>query len=230
MFWQALPHSYYFEQCPSTQSFLLALKKPFSFCRANSQSAGVGQQGRPWYANREQLLFSFSYLFDGDAALHSGLAQLSALSLLTSLKALLPEKKWQLKWPNDVYLDGHKIAGVLIDSIQKKDKLYVVCGIGLNLKHHGDYYGMECEWDADFILNHIMHDIIHAYQIWQHQPYLQDFLRWQQYDMHWGKEINMDNNLSGLHCGIDQKGRLIIKQEHNIHYLSQGRICTSSLM
>src|SRR5512135_1301182 len=98
------------------------------------QSAGRGRLGRAWHAALgDALTFSLLWRFK------SGLAALSGLSLAVGVAAMraLEELGVQgagLKWPNDVIVDGGKLAGILIEA--QGDMLgpsAVVIGIGLNL-------------------------------------------------------------------------------------------------
>ena len=48
-------------------------------------------------------------------------------------------KKINTKWPNDLIFEGAKIGGILIDLVYRKDsKIYLVVGVGLNLKVSGN--------------------------------------------------------------------------------------------
>lgn len=98
------------------------------------QSAGRGRLGRAWHSGLgDALTFSLLWRF------HSGLAALSGLSLavgVAMLRALheLGAQDASLKWPNDVLLNGGKLAGILLEA--QGDMLgpsAVVIGIGLNL-------------------------------------------------------------------------------------------------
>ena len=98
------------------------------------QSAGRGRLGRTWHSGLgDTLTFSLLWRFE------SGLAALSGLSLavgVAMMRALveLGVSGIGLKWPNDVILNGGKLAGVLIEA--QGDMLgpsAVVIGVGLNL-------------------------------------------------------------------------------------------------
>ncbi len=98
------------------------------------QSAGRGRRGRTWHAGLGgALTFSLLWRFE------SGLAALSGLSLavgVAMMRALheLGVSGAGLKWPNDVLLNGGKLAGILIEA--QGDMLgpsAVVIGIGINL-------------------------------------------------------------------------------------------------
>ncbi|OOQ05221.1 biotin--[acetyl-CoA-carboxylase] ligase [Helicobacter pylori] len=122
-----------FESLPSTQTYLLeklkndALKAPVLIV-AKNQSAGIGSRGNIWDGTKSALTFSLAL---NASDLPNDLpVQANALYLGFLFKEVLKElgsQTW-LKWPNDLYLGGQKIGGVLVN-IYKGMR---VCGIGVN--------------------------------------------------------------------------------------------------
>lgn len=101
---------------------------------ADEQTHGRGRRGNTWLAAPgESLLFSLVLRPTLE------LAQVSALTLAVGLAvrdAVAPRiaDPPQLKWPNDLLVNGRKLAGVLVESQFQGDRLQaVVVGIGLNL-------------------------------------------------------------------------------------------------
>jgi BirA family biotin operon repressor/biotin-[acetyl-CoA-carboxylase] ligase len=98
---------------------------------AQRQTAGRGRLGRSWLGNAgESLTFSLGLPLDpGD---WSGLSLAVGVSLAESLHPRI-----QLKWPNDLWLDGRKLAGVLIETASFGEgagsRRYAVIGVGINL-------------------------------------------------------------------------------------------------
>ncbi|NHA73492.1 biotin--[acetyl-CoA-carboxylase] ligase [Helicobacter pylori] len=122
-----------FESLPSTQTYLLeklkndALKAPVLIV-AKNQSAGIGSRGNIWESTKSALTFSLA-LNASDLPKDLPM-QANALYLGFLFKEVLKElgsQTW-LKWPNDLYLGGQKIGGVLVNVY--KDMR--VCGIGVN--------------------------------------------------------------------------------------------------
>ncbi|MCQ2935127.1 biotin--[acetyl-CoA-carboxylase] ligase [Helicobacter pylori] len=122
-----------FESLPSTQIYLLEklksneLKAPV-LVLAKNQSAGIGSRGNIWEGTKSALTFSLAL---NASDLPKDLpVQANALYLGFLFKEVLKElgsQTW-LKWPNDLYLGGQKIGGVLVNAY--KDMR--VCGIGVN--------------------------------------------------------------------------------------------------
>jgi BirA family biotin operon repressor/biotin-[acetyl-CoA-carboxylase] ligase len=120
---------------------------------ARTQTAGYGRQGRDWQQGAGNL--AISYVLDMDASpMEAGaLAMLSSLAVLdgltaiwhdaaTAAKAFTPAPHLQLKWPNDVLIDGKKCAGILVESVSRAatpnhpSQSAVVIGIGINIASH----------------------------------------------------------------------------------------------
>ncbi|MFP6011123.1 biotin--[acetyl-CoA-carboxylase] ligase [Helicobacter pylori] len=122
-----------FDSLPSTQTYLLeklkndALKAPVLIV-AKNQSAGIGSRGNIWEGTKSALTFSLA-LNASDLPKDLPM-QANALYLGFLFKEVLKElgsQTW-LKWPNDLYLGGQKIGGVLVNVY----KGMRVCGIGVN--------------------------------------------------------------------------------------------------
>jgi BirA family biotin operon repressor/biotin-[acetyl-CoA-carboxylase] ligase len=103
---------------------------------ADFQTRGRGQYGRVWQAPpKSSLLFSL-LLFPPPAICQPTL--LTALAAVSVCETIAP---WvggaRIKWPNDVFVEGKKIAGILIEA-QSQPHPRVVIGIGLNLNQSPD--------------------------------------------------------------------------------------------
>jgi len=98
---------------------------------AEEQTAGRGRLKRAWLSPRGSIALSI--------ILHPTPAQLPSLIMLASLAvARCIEKvgglETQIKWPNDVLINGKKVCGILIESDVRGSAVdYAVIGIGLNV-------------------------------------------------------------------------------------------------
>ncbi|HWO17082.1 MAG TPA: biotin--[acetyl-CoA-carboxylase] ligase, partial [Solirubrobacterales bacterium] len=96
---------------------------------ADEQTEGRGRQGRTWVAPRDRaLLYSLLVRSLGDRPL---LPLAAALAVCETAEALTPGIECKVKWPNDVQVDGRKLAGILIEARPQDD--WAVIGVGLNL-------------------------------------------------------------------------------------------------
>jgi BirA family biotin operon repressor/biotin-[acetyl-CoA-carboxylase] ligase len=101
---------------------------------ADHQTGGRGRWGRSWFSAAGQLL-QFSLILrpniepqrSGSLTAGLGVATARAIRALTGLEV-------QVKWPNDVVLEGRKLAGILVESTVMGSSIdAAVCGIGINV-------------------------------------------------------------------------------------------------
>jgi BirA family transcriptional regulator, biotin operon repressor / biotin---[acetyl-CoA-carboxylase] ligase len=98
---------------------------------ANAQDAGQGTRGRVWVAPPATSLLA-SWIFRPAPALPAMFAALAGLAVARALDGLGCEGAL-LKWPNDVELDGQKLAGVLAHGTSDARGGSLVLGIGINV-------------------------------------------------------------------------------------------------
>lgn len=103
---------------------------------AEEQSAGRGRFGRKWIVPRGTSLQISILLRPPLAPLATArVVRMAALALYDTLVNHL-QLTPTLKWPNDVYLNGRKVAGILMESGIRGETLeYVILGIGLNVNY-----------------------------------------------------------------------------------------------
>ena len=102
-------------------------------CLAEYQSAGRGRRGRSWFAPAGHgVSLSVGWGFAESPANLSCLGLAAGVAVLRAVRAAGVTDA-QLKWPNDLILDGRKLAGILIDvQGEAGGPLHVVVGVGLN--------------------------------------------------------------------------------------------------
>lgn len=133
-------HNYvYFEEISSTNDYIKSKNFPDgTVVVAETQTAGKGRKGRRWISSYGKGLY-FSVLLKP----HLEISFLSKLSLLfvyavfETLQKYLPEQlSLKIKWPNDIYLNGKKLAGFLIDTaVENNEITKVIVGIGININN-----------------------------------------------------------------------------------------------
>jgi len=106
---------------------------PF-WVRADAQSDGRGRRGREWASPKGNFYGTACYAFDGTPQEAAKLSFVAAIATAQALKAYTLTSEPSLKWPNDVLMDGRKIAGLLLEA--RAD--CVLIGIGVNLLSHPD--------------------------------------------------------------------------------------------
>jgi BirA family biotin operon repressor/biotin-[acetyl-CoA-carboxylase] ligase len=104
---------------------------------ADEQTAGRGRQGRTWTAPPGKALLYSAILRPLDER-HLLLPLAVPLAVCEAAEELEPGVECAIKWPNDIWVDGRKLAGVLIEA--KPQDGWAVIGIGLNLTIEPDEF------------------------------------------------------------------------------------------
>jgi BirA family biotin operon repressor/biotin-[acetyl-CoA-carboxylase] ligase len=102
---------------------------------ALEQTAGRGRRGRVWVSPRGNLYASLILRPDCPASRAAQLGFVAALAIGGALGAICPGPGLSYKWPNDVLINGGKVAGILLESemIGHERPSFVVVGVGVNL-------------------------------------------------------------------------------------------------
>ncbi len=98
---------------------------------ADAQTSGRGRHQREWASEAGKDVLA-SVLFRPRPAIAGEIGMLLALSIAEVVEVVCGCDV-RLKWPNDVRVDGEKVAGILLESEQGPSGLAVVAGIGLNV-------------------------------------------------------------------------------------------------
>jgi len=104
---------------------------------AEMQTAGRGQKGRSWEASPGQNITCSLLLYPNFLSLkqHFLLSEIVALGVKDALDSFTPHlSPFSIKWPNDIYYENRKIAGILIEnSLMQEQITQSIVGIGLNV-------------------------------------------------------------------------------------------------
>ena len=116
---------------------------------AEEQTAGRGQRGRRWIsASHLGLWFSILLRPRLRAAESACLTDWAANAIATTIRSKL-ELQPTIKLPNDIYLHGRKLAGVLAETkVGKGEELAAIVGIGVNLNQQEDDFPRELRQHA----------------------------------------------------------------------------------
>jgi len=116
---------------------------------AERQTAGRGRRGRAWIAPPGNLSATLLLSPGKPAAEIAQLSFVAALATADMIASCGADAK--VKWPNDVLVDGQKIAGILLESASQggADPAWLAIGIGVNLKA----YPPDTEFPATSLLN-----------------------------------------------------------------------------
>jgi len=105
---------------------------------ANRQTAGRGQRGHAWHSPPSVGLFA-SIVLRGSRPLETPTLVVAAVGLgLAEGLEFVSGARIELKWPNDLWCSGRKVAGILVESRgYRPDRPAFVAGMGVNVNHRG---------------------------------------------------------------------------------------------
>jgi BirA family biotin operon repressor/biotin-[acetyl-CoA-carboxylase] ligase len=127
------------DSCDSTnnvvRSHLSELTEDFPVgISARIQTKGRGRNDRTWFSSPGKGLYISLGFFISSPQYLNLLSLIAGISISETL-AHITKRTFTLKWPNDIFYKGQKIAGVLIENIIKKDRIISICGMGINVNY-----------------------------------------------------------------------------------------------
>lgn len=103
---------------------------------ADEQTAGRGRQGRNWTSQPGNLMATLVYRPKASPAEAAQRSFMAANALFEALALHLDRARLSQKWPNDVLLNGGKVAGILLESSGAGNQVdWLAIGVGVNLAH-----------------------------------------------------------------------------------------------
>ena len=229
------PYSIHYQPIiSSTNEWILqnipSLKKG-DLCVAEYQTAGRGRRGRQWLSPfAGQIIFSFYWTFDPKKSIE-GLSLVIGLAITEVLNV-------QVKWPNDILLDGRKLGGILVEIANHKNSmLNLVIGVGINVSlpkqtEISQPYAEVCEIDPDLERQTLLPKLIqHLYtrlNIFEKNGINTEFQQaWQSYNAFSNSEVNVlteQGVISGIEQGIDERGYLKVLCGNKIQMFNGGEV------
>lgn len=209
-------------------------------CLAEYQSAGRGRRGRQWISPFGSHIYMSVYWFlEQGMSAAMGLSTVAALAVSDAISSLY-DIKVQLKWPNDIYLKGVKLAGILIDlEGQSLDSCHCVIGIGLNLNmpaQSGDLVDQpwtDLQTNTPIIIdrNELAAELINCLQMRLHRHLAQGISNmvdeWNQQDYFYNKSVKLitgKNEITGICRGINNQGALLLEMNGQIKPIYGGEV------
>lgn len=203
---------------------------------ANQQTAGYGKRGRPFYSPADQGLYLSLALpkFHFIKAKMSLLTPAVAMAIVEQLADFYPDKDFVLKWVNDIYLDGKKIAGILTERLASG----LVIGVGINSAEERFPVQLQSKagslHDPHFkqrdLSSSIIKAILRACQSYQTGEFLPAYKR---LSLVMGKKVTLrlgKKKLDGRVLDIDQTGRLVLEHNRKIDHFSSGEVVKVELL
>ncbi|KAA1259374.1 Bifunctional ligase/repressor BirA [Rubripirellula obstinata] len=201
------------------------------------QTGGRGRQGRTWISDKQNLAFSIAFPIAPSLASNLGLQSIAVgVAIAEAIEHEFAPIKTKLKWPNDVWIDGGKFGGILIERVSSVADCMVV-GVGLNVSSappaeeisHGaaakslaNCLGrMVSKWEVlDAVARRLIDIQVDLEQ--DAQSVIQSF---RQRCLLTNKTISYQHDgtkQSGLCEGIDDSGGLLVQQGAEIRTITSG--------
>lgn len=210
-------------------------------CIAQRQTSGVGRNGKSWCTgNSQNILMSVAHQFDMPAARLTGLSLAVGIAIVNALESL-GVKQLSLKWPNDVYLSGSKLAGILIQSQGSVDDgQCVIVGIGLNISIDAEARKVINQPIAELsqlgfnvdqrerIIAAIIDELFIAFERFSNTGLDEYRQRWDQLDHLKGQRVMLTQGnevITGHYLGINSQGAVrLALQNHQIKEYYVGEL------
>ena len=195
-------------------------------CIAEAQTQGRGRHGRTWISPYGASLYlSMYWSFAG------GYQSISGLSLVMGIAIAKALTQYQvtdvkLKWPNDVYIDHKKIAGVLIEvEGQLGTSCDCVIGIGLNVDLPKSKMDIDQPWtdltqatgspvDRNRLAATLINSLVEHIKIFESSGLAPFVEQWQPLDVYHNKHIKLlmgKTEIEGICKGIDANGAILLE-------------------
>ena len=129
--------TYYFESIDSTNKYIkehVQELNDFDVVSAGFQTAGKGRNDHIWQGQANQNIYSSICIKNKDLVNSFNTLSIAVgVVVMNFLSQFYEKDKISLKWPNDVYINGQKICGILLEGQLPN---YVVVGIGININQN----------------------------------------------------------------------------------------------
>jgi len=229
---------HFFDSIESTNLFLS--NRPFTnkvqLCLAREQTQGKGQYGRQWESQKDSsILFSIQRNFPQECNLN-GLSLVVGLAIVKVLEKECLVEGFKIKWPNDIYFEGKKLAGVLLENqIQSKNQS-VVIGVGINYALDQSMT-FEIPWtdlanitkilpDIKLLTAEIINNILVMSEHFSAFGFNDIQSDWKRYDMLQGKKVkctDLKDSFEGKVVGVTSQGALKIYTKNGVKELYSSR-------
>lgn len=227
----------------STNQYLLDEMKTLESgqsCFAEYQTSGRGRRGRSWVSPfGSNIYFSLYWKLESGLAGAMGLSLAVGIAVIDALESL-GCKGLKLKWPNDVYWNEKKLAGILIElSAQSGGAAHVVIGVGINVDLD-DRFNSEIgqpwtdlkevlskEQQRNKLANALlksMYQVMNEFQMSGLRPFID---KWKRLDNFLDKTITLQvgsTGVTGVCKGIDEQGAILLEINREIKSFIGGEI------
>jgi BirA family biotin operon repressor/biotin-[acetyl-CoA-carboxylase] ligase len=207
---------------------------------AGMQTGGKGRLGRKFFSPSDTGLYMSILLRPEMTAADAVRITTAAAVAVADAVEKISGRKADIKWVNDVYIDGRKICGILTEaafSLENGGLDYAVCGIGINVyepeggfpEDIKDIAGAVLDTPADDVRNRLAALVLENFMGYYHKLSENSFLQGYQSRLMWrGEDINLIRGSEITPAKLidtDEKCRLLVKYEDGTEdTISSGEI------
>ncbi len=212
---------------------------------AKRQTAGRGRREKRWFSPEGGLYFTV-VLRPQVPASHSRLLSIMAALAVADTVELATLASAQLKWPNDIYVSGKKVGGVLIETHVRDGRVNLaLVGIGINVSRPDDeaplYVGTNAIWLSDLVqkapdITELLAAVLGSFTTWYQRLQSSDCASIM--DAHNRRNLLMGRELEARTCdgvvvgrgmGIDSQGALLVEDKDGaVTAIIEGEVCSWS--
>jgi BirA family biotin operon repressor/biotin-[acetyl-CoA-carboxylase] ligase len=209
-------------------------------CLAEMQTAGRGRRGRTWvspYAG--SVYMSLSQVFQRGAVSTEGLS-LAVGVLVADALTKFGVAEIQLKWPNDIYWQGKKLAGILLELVgDAAGECAVVVGLGLNVnlpKSASEEIDqawtdlqsiVEAKISRNELVAQLLNSLLPALSSYEANGFESYLQRWTELDYLKGSQVSAsvgDSAVVGVAKGVNERGALVIETPLGSQIINGGEV------
>jgi len=233
----------YCDELDSTNTFLLDKKNKIntdgSVVFAERQARGRGRKDRVWYSTKEQNL-NFSILITNKKFFGKNFNIINFAASLAVAQAIenLYQINTNLKWPNDVLIQGKKVCGILLEASSQGSKIErLVIGIGVNVNQisfQGSFNieptSIKLEANENIEREKLLAEILNLFEELLEKILVkpEDILRdWKTKCRMLGEKIAITDGETtkyGIFDDLDENGFLLLKNKGNIEKIHFGDV------
>lgn len=193
---------------------------------AERQTAGRGRLGRAWHSGPEVDAAARAATQEGPPALTFSLGlpltprDWSGLSLLVGLVvAETLDPRLRIKWPNDLWWQDRKLAGILVETASAGAARHAVIGIGINIAPRpaeglatppAALRELRPEATAPDALDRVVPPLMAALREFERQGFAPFAARYARRDALLGRPLRLSDGLEGVGAGVDLDGSLLV--------------------
>jgi BirA family biotin operon repressor/biotin-[acetyl-CoA-carboxylase] ligase len=216
-----------------------------------TQTSGKGRLGRSWISHPHQALtFSVAYPFKKNISELSGLSLVCGLAVIKGISKAseisqedLKKLGLGLKWPNDIFFNNKKLAGVLLEGgqLDATQSTWMVIGIGINLTVTSDLEnniqrpiaGLDQisqvkAIDTDVLGFAILKELAEIIELFEQHSFAKFQEEWNSWDIYKNKTCTIIHNdeiqHEGFERGVDHQGHLLIESDNKMQKIISGDV------